>query len=86
MGDDDIRIECLENGYEVEVCDPDIMAANQKSDSKYQSPYRSYAFSTIEEVTTFVQKTLEKLAKTERKKKDGGYAAAFDDAVAKAKS
>lgn len=78
--DDYIRIECLENGFEVECMDPKIVAENAKPKSMYQNPYKGYAFSTAEEVSKFV---LEKLKTMKPKAKDGGYSAAFNEAAQK---
>lgn len=77
--DDAIRIECLENGFEVECLDPKIVAENTKSKG-YQDPYKAYAFSTADEVVAFVKK---QLATMKPKEKDGGYASAFKEAAAK---
>jgi hypothetical protein len=79
MGESVMRIDMLENGYKVEVCDPDIMEANNSPKSEYESPWKSYAFSTAPEVIAFVTATLEKLkpppdATTE-------YASAFKQAT-----
>lgn len=77
--DDVIRIEALENGFEVECLDPKIAEANNKK-GQYQDPYKGYAFSTAEEVMKFVG---EKLKGMKPKSKDGGYAAAFKEATSK---
>jgi hypothetical protein len=60
MGDV-LRIEKLENGYEVSICDPKIIEANNKPKSDWQDPWKEYAFTTAEEVKTFVGNTLDKL-------------------------
>jgi hypothetical protein len=60
MGDS-IRIEVLENCYTVEVRDPDIDAENKKPKSNWQDPWKTYAFSTADEVKTFVGEHLNKL-------------------------
>jgi hypothetical protein len=79
--EDFIRVEKLENGFEVECLDPAIQAANEKSKSMaYRDPYKAYAFSTAEEVVKFIG---EKLGSMKAKSKDGGYAAAFKEASAK---
>ena len=56
-----MRIEKLENGYEVEVCDEKIMEENRKPKSMYQDPYKGYAFATAAEVTKFVGEHLDSL-------------------------
>lgn len=78
--DDIIRIEALENGFEVECLDPKVVEENAKPKSMYRDPYKGYAFSTAEEVVKFVG---EKLKAMKPKSKDGGYAAAFKEASSK---
>lgn len=56
-----LRIEKLENGYEVEISDPKIIAANKKPKSQYQDPWKGYAFTTAEEVKNFVGEHLDSL-------------------------
>lgn len=60
-GDSVLRIEKLENGYEVEICDPKIMKNNDKPKSVYESPWKGYAFTTAEEVKNFVGEHLDSL-------------------------
>jgi len=60
-GEDVLRVEKLENGYEVEICDPKIMAANQKPKSSYESPWKGYAFTTAAEVVAFISEHLDSL-------------------------
>lgn len=72
--DDVIRIEALENGFEVECLDPKIVADNEKPKSQYKNPYKGYAFSTADEVVKFVG---ERLKAMKPKEKDGGFAATF---------
>lgn len=78
--DDIIRIEALENGFEVECLDPKVAEENAKPKSMYQNPYKGYAFSTADEVVAFVK---EKLGKMKPAEKDGGYGKAFKEASAK---
>lgn len=55
------KIERLANGYEVEVTDPKIAAANKKSKmGGWKDPKVSYAFKTIKEVLAFLEKNLDK--------------------------
>ena len=61
QGEDVARIEKLENGYEVEICDPKIVAENAKPKSMYKSPWLGYAFTTKEEVIAFLAKHLDSL-------------------------
>lgn len=60
-GDTVLRIEKLENGYEVEICDPKIQAKNDKPKSAWEDPWKGYAFTTAEEVKNFVGEHLDSL-------------------------
>lgn len=64
--DEIMRVKKLRNGYEVEVCDPEVRKRNdQPSKNKvlvpYRSPWKSYAFTTEKEAIAFVTKALPKL-------------------------
>jgi hypothetical protein len=59
--DDIVRIERLENGYEVEVLDPKIAESNAKPTGGYQDPYKAYAFDDIEKMLTFLREVLPKI-------------------------
>lgn len=61
MNDTILRIEKLENGYTVSVCDPKIMAENEKPKTQYKDPYKNYAFTTAEEVKAYVGEHLDSL-------------------------
>lgn len=79
-----LRIEKLENGYEVEVFDPKIEAANNKPAKKgapynYQSPWKGYAFSTGKEVVEFVGKHLASLPKSDHQMFNEAAAEAFKE-------
>ena len=56
-----IRVEKLENGYEVEICDPKIMAANEKPKSSWQDPWKGYAFTTAKEAVAFMAEHMDSL-------------------------
>lgn len=63
MGDYVCKIERLANGYEVEITDPKIVAANKKStglSKGWKDPKVCYAFKTIKEVLAFLEKNLDK--------------------------
>lgn len=77
MGEDVLRIEKLENGYEVEVRDPKIDAANQKPKADWKSPWKAYAFSTSGEVVAFVSKHLDSLPKSSQDEFNDAAATAF---------
>lgn len=61
MSENILRIGKLENGYEVEVCDPAIMAENEKPKSSWKDPWKSYGFKNSEEVKNFVGEHLDTL-------------------------
>lgn len=73
-----LRIEKLENGYEVEICDPKIMESNSKPKSSYQDPWKGYAFESVEGVVKFVTEHLDKLKPPPDA--DVQYSQAFDEA------
>ncbi len=76
MGDIVVRIEKLENGYEVEIREPKADKANKKPGT-YVDPWCSYAFKNCTEVVAFLTKNLDKAT-------TGGsdYNSSFDAAVA----
>ena len=61
MSDTILRIEKAENGYSVEICDPKIMASNDKPKAAYADPWKEYLFTTAEEVKNFVGEHLDSL-------------------------
>lgn len=64
MSDTVLRLEKLENGFEVEIFDEKIDKANNKPKSSYTSPWKAYAFSTSKEVIAFISKHIESLPKS----------------------
>ena len=80
MWDDDevLKIERLQNGYEVSVVDEKIVAANNKPQSKYESPWKSYAFPDVAAVVKFIEASLAALKPPP--KADDVYAEAFKQA------
>lgn len=79
MGDQVLRIEKLTNGYEVEVCDEKIRAANEKPKTSWQDPWKGYAFENAEGVVEFVRLHLDKLKPPPGA--DAEYASAFKQAT-----
>jgi hypothetical protein len=81
LSDCSIRIERLQNGFNVRITDPDIVEANDKRDSKgsgccpWKDPQVSYAFSTKEEVIEFITKNLDKALPVDE------YSSTFDKAA-----
>lgn len=66
-GDECCRIEKVANGFTVSMKDPDIVKANRKrentkepSPGRWQDPNKSFVFENVEDVLTFLQKTLPK--------------------------
>lgn len=62
MSDCIVRIEKLENGFNVQVIDPKIVAENEKPKSSWKDPWMGYAFKNSDEVCEFLEKVLDKLA------------------------
>jgi len=54
-----VRIEKLDNGYEVEIRDQKAVKQNQKP-GPYTDPWRSFAFKNEAEVVAFLTKNLSK--------------------------
>lgn len=79
MGDTVLRIEKLTNGYEVEICDPKVMENNRKPKTSYEDPWKGYAFTTADEVKTFVGLHLDSLKPPPGP--DEEYASAFKQAT-----
>lgn len=81
-GDCTIRIERLQNGFNVRITDPAIVKKNEKRrESKegccepWQDPQVSYAFSTSEEVVNFVKENIDKALPVDE------YSSTFDKAA-----
>lgn len=84
MGDCSVRIEKLENGFEVEVRDTKIEEANRKPSKKgevtpWKDPWKAYAFSTSQEVVEFIGKHLNSLPKSPQEEFNDAAAEAFKD-------
>lgn len=61
MSENILKIEKLENGYSVEICDPDVVAENAKPKSTWKDPWKEYAFKNSDEVKNFVGEHLDSL-------------------------
>lgn len=61
MGETVLRIEKLQNGWEVEINDPKIMEENRKPKSNWKDPSKAYAFATSKEVSDFIAEHLDSL-------------------------
>lgn len=78
-----IRIERLQNGYNVRITDPEIVKANQERDKKskdgccapWRDPQVTYAFTTKEEVSKFVIDNIDKALPNDE------YSSTFDKAA-----
>lgn len=65
MGEYVLKIEKLENGYEVEVRDAEQAAKNDKKGNHvYMDPWKAYAFPTDKEVVAFIKRHLASLPKS----------------------
>ena len=83
MDDTTIRISCAQNGYTVEVTDPDIKKENDKRyltkggmDVPWKDPHVKFVFKTPAEVAKFITGNIDKLFPD-----DDEYSSAFDLAV-----
>lgn len=73
-----ITIERNRNGFEVSVCDPEIIKSNHKNRGEgvsWKSPYSEYQFAKKDQVLKFVEKVFDKALPEDE------YAAAFDKAA-----
>lgn len=77
MGETVLRVEKLENGFEVEIYDEKISKANEKPKANYTSPWKAYAFTTSAEVVKFVEKHLDGLPKSPQDEFNNAAAEAF---------
>lgn len=78
MSDYVCRIERLANGFEVEISDPKIVAANQKRNSStgtWRDPMIGYSFKSVKEVCDFLSKNLDKALPADE------FGTAFDTAA-----
>lgn len=80
-----IRIERLQNGFNVRITDPDIVKKNAERDkakdgccSPWNDPQVTYAFSTKAEVVKFVTDNLDKALPVDE------YSSTFDKAAKEA--
>lgn len=84
MGEYVLKIEKLENGYEVEVKDQKQEELNNKPTKKggpveYKSPWKAYAFSTDKEVVAFIKRHLASLPKSSHDEFNDAAAEAFKE-------
>lgn len=61
MSDCILRVEKLENGYEVEIIDEKIVAQNEKPKSSWKDPWKSYAFENADSALEFIKTQFHKL-------------------------
>ena len=54
------RIERLQNGFEVEINDPEIAKQNKSSKGSWRGPMVGYVFKDVKEVLAFLEKNLDK--------------------------
>lgn len=79
MSDTVLRVEKLENGFEVEIYDEKIAEKNNKPKSSYESPWKAYAFTTAAEVVKFVSKHLDGLPKSPQDEFNDAASEAFKE-------
>ncbi len=60
MRDQTVRITRAENGYQVEVKDPEILKKNE-ADDKYRDANVSYVFADMSGLTKFLDENLDKV-------------------------
>lgn len=77
-----LKVEALENGFEVEVMDKKIAEKNEKLKGAWQDPWKKYAFTTRSEVLKFITQRLESLPKSA----DEEFTEAYREATMKDKS
>lgn len=82
MDDTRIRISKAQNGYIVEVTDPDIKKKNRESDLTkggkvvpWRDPDVKFTFKTAKEVATFITTNIDKMFPDDA---DTAYSKAFD--------
>jgi hypothetical protein len=54
MDNEVLRIEKCANGFEIEICDPEIRSKNSAGKGEYECPWVGYIFTTVEEVAAFI--------------------------------
>lgn len=59
------KIEKAANGYEVELHDPAIAKANEKSKGSWRDPMVSHVFTSTEDVLKFLKANLDKAGPNE---------------------
>jgi hypothetical protein len=80
MGEYVLKIEKLENGYEVEVRDNEAEKKNSKKGNVvYTEPWKAYAFSTDKEVIAFITRRLAALPKSDHDEFNDAAEAAFKE-------
>ena len=78
-----LKIEKLENGYEVEIVDPDIREANSKPSKSgkyvpYEDPWKGFAFTDVDSMLKFIK---EKIPALHPLDEDEEYSEAFATSV-----
>ena len=78
-----LRIEKLENGYEVEIVDDTVREANRNPQKNgkylpYQDPWKGYAFTDMKSMLKFLETKIPELHPLDE---ESEYDDAFDNAV-----
>ena len=79
MSETVLRLERLENGFEVEIFDEKTSKANEKKGARYESPWKGYAFTTGKEVIEFITKHINSLPKSSDEEFADAAAEAFNE-------
>lgn len=61
MSDCILRVEKLENGYEVEIVDEKIVEQNAKPKTAWKDPWKGYAFKDADSAIAFISTQFKKL-------------------------
>ena len=79
MSEEVLRIEKLENGFEVEVRVKPTKKDKGAGLAEYQDPWKAYAFTTDKEVIAFVTRHLASLPKSSEDEFNDAADAAFKE-------
>ena len=80
MSDCILKVEKLENGYEVECVCPDTVKANKEGQGMYQDPWKSYAFQNSKDTIKFISESLDKLTPvSDEEEYSGSFARAIEE-------
>ena len=61
MGETVLRIEKLQNGWEIEIADPEVLKNNKDPKKSWKDPWVGYAMLSVDDVKEFIGKHLDSL-------------------------